>query len=113
MLKVKGTTVTHTRGDSAELLIGINIERSDGTKEPYTPEEGDVVRFALSDHYDDDNPLILKDIPIDTMLLQLEPEDTKGLEFGEYVYDVELTTADGYVDTFIERAKWKLTEEVE
>ena len=113
MLKVKGTTVTHTRGDTANLLVTIMKELPDGTKEPYIPEEGDEVRFALSDHYDDDNPLILKDIPIDTMVLHLDPEDTEPIEFGEYVYDIQLTTSDGYVDTFIERAKWKLTEEVE
>lgn len=113
MLKVKGTTVTHTRGDTANLLVTMMQELPDGSKEPYTPEEGDVVRFALSDHYDDENPLILKEIPIDSLILHLDPEDTEHLEFGDYVYDIELTTVDGDVDTFIERAKWKLTEEVE
>ena len=112
MLKVKGTTVTHTRGDTADLLVTMIKTLPDGSKEPYTPEEGDVVRFALSDHYDDETPLILKEIPIDTLVLHLDPEDTESLEFGEYVYDIELTNSDGDVDTFIERAKWKLTEEV-
>lgn len=113
MLKVKGTTVTHTRGDSADLLITIYKKLPDGTREPYTPEDGDEVRFAFSDHYDDAAPIILREIPIDTMVLHLDPEDTKDLPFGDYVYDIELTTSDGYVDTFIDRAKWKLTEEVE
>lgn len=113
MLKVKGTTVTHTRGDTANLKIGIFKETLGGEREPYIPEEGDVVRFALSDHYDDENPLILKEVPIDSLILHLDPEDTEPLEFGDYVYDIELTTVDGDVDTFIERAKWKLTEEVE
>ena len=113
MLKVKGTTVTHTRGDTADLLVTIRKENAEGEKEPYTPEEGDVVRFALSDHYDDETPLILKEIPIDTMVLHLDPEDTKELPFGDYVYDTQLTTVDGDVYTFIERAQWKLTEEVE
>lgn len=113
MLKVKGTTVTHTRGDTANLKVTILKELPSGEKEPYIPEQGDVVRFAFSDHYDDDNPIIMKDIPIDTLILHLDPEDTEPLEFGDYVYDIELTTVDGDVDTFIERAKWKLTEEVE
>ena len=113
MLKVKGKKVTHTRGDTADLLVTILKEKPDGNKEPYIPEEGDEVRFALSDHYDDDNPLIMVDIPIDTMILHLDPEDTEPLEFGEYVFDCQLTTSDGYVDTFIDKGTWVLTEEVE
>lgn len=114
MLEVKGKTVTHTRGDSAELLITIYKKNPDGSRgDPYIPKEGDVIRFALSDHYDDDNPLIVKDIPIETMVLKIEPEDTEPLEFGDYVYDIQLTTSDGYVDTFIYKAKWVVSEEVE
>lgn len=113
MLKVKGTTVTHTRGDTANLQVRIFKKNQAGEREPYTPEAGDTVRFALSDHYDDETPLILKDIDIENLILHLDPEDTEPLPFGDYVYDIQLTTADGDVDTFIERAQWELTEEVE
>ena len=43
----------------------------------------------------DEKPLVVKDIPSDTMLLVLEPEDTKTLPFGKYVYDIQITYADG------------------
>jgi hypothetical protein len=46
------------------------------------------------------------------MILHLEPDDTKGLGFGEYVYDVELTFANGDVDTFINNARFSLVPEV-
>ena len=46
------------------------------------------------------------------MILTLNPEDTKHLPFGKYVYDIELTKATGEVDTFITKAILKLTEEV-
>ena len=62
---------------------------------------------------DDTECLILRDIPIDTMMLVLNPEDTKELEFGSYVYDIQLTKANGDVDTFITASKLKLTAEVE
>ena len=42
-----------------------------------------------------------KDIPVDTLTFTLSPEETKKLVYPEYVYDVELTHADGSVDTFI------------
>ena len=58
--------------------------------------------------------LILKDIPWDTLELRLDTEDTKHLEQpGDYVYDIQITLNDGTVDTFIERAKLKITEEVD
>ena len=60
----------------------------------------------------DETPLLIKEIPIDTMILTLNPEDTKHLPFGKYVYDIELTKATGEVDTFITKAILKLTEEV-
>lgn len=56
--------------------------------------------------------MILKQIPIDSMTLRIDPEDTKNLNFGTYVYDVELTTKDGIVDTFITPSSFKITEEV-
>lgn len=112
---LSGNAITLTRGDS--LLLKVNITQ-DG--EPYTPGSGDKVRFAVKHRtlkedksdYTDETPLILKDIPTDTMLLQLDPEDTKDLAFGKYVYDIEITFPDGYVDTFITRESFKLTEEV-
>lgn len=107
--KVKKNTIFLTRGDTFKAHLTIN--NPDGTE--YTPQEGDTVRFALKADIEDKECLILRDIPIDTMLLILNPEDTKGLEFGSYVYDIQLTKANGDVDTFITASKLKLTAEVD
>ena len=80
--------------------------------EPYTPVNGDKVRFALKQSYSSNKVLIHKSIPIDTLILYLAPSDTKKLKFGNYVYDIEITFANGDVDTFI-RGEFKLEEEVE
>lgn len=106
---VSGTTITLTRGDTFVATIAIN--QFDG--QPYTPVEGDSVRFAMKSSYADIKPLLVKDIPITTMLLVLEPEDTADLTFGKYVYDIQLTTADGVVSTFIAKAIIRITEEVD
>ena len=112
MVDVKGTTITITRGDSA--IIGVQIYNSDGTE--YVPVEGDSIRFAVKKNYSDVEPLILKDIPISSMEFVLMPEDTKELDSGpirgKYKYDIELTRADGMVDTFIPRADFIVLEEV-
>ena len=105
---VNGTTITLTRGDT--LIINITINNPDGTF--YTPVTGDKIRFAMKSKYEDPIPLIKKDIPIDTLTLRLDPEDTKDLPFGIYVYDIQITKATGEVDTFITKSKFKLTEEI-
>lgn len=101
-------------GDTVPLVTFvalISITKQDGT--PYVPNDGDKVRFAMKAKYEDPEPLVVKDIPIDTLTLTLHPEDTKDLSFGKYVYDIQLTKADGTVDTFITKATIKITEEVD
>ena len=107
--KVKKNTIYLTRGDTFKAHLTINYP--DGSV--YTPKEGDSIRFALKENIEDEECLIWRDIPIDTMLLVLYPGDTKELEFGNYVYDIQLTKANGNVDTFITASKLKLTAEVE
>lgn len=105
---VSGTTITLTRGDSFIAEISI----TDQDNKPYIPVTGDSVRFAMKASYEDAEPLLVKNVPVDTMKLVLDPEDTKHLAFGKYVYDIELTKATGEVDTFITKAMFKITEEV-
>lgn len=107
--KVQRNTIYLTRGDTFKAHL--SIKNPDGTE--YIPKEGDSIRFALKEDVEDEECLILRDIPIDTMLLIIYPEDTKPLEFGNYVYDIQLTKANGDVDTFITASKLKLTAEVE
>ena len=112
---INGTDITMTRGDT--LKVSVSLTR-DG--ETYTPVEGDVIRFAVKSpkmfcdkgEFVDDAPRILKDIPISTMTLVLDPADTKSMDFGTYVYDMEITFADGTVDTFITESKFRLKPEV-
>lgn len=116
--KIEDTKVFLTRGDTFQATI--TIYKDDTESEVYTPEEGDVIRFALkrskmnsgNREFVDKTPLILKEIPIDTLILEIEPEDTKNLDFGTYTYDIELTTTDGIVSTFIADATLVLTPEV-
>lgn len=104
---INGNAISLTRGDS--LILHVNVMQND---EPYVPQEGDVIRFALKKNVNDENVLILKEIDLSSMQLIIEPEDTKELPYGTYKYDIELTTVGGFVDTFIGPANFKITEEV-
>lgn len=109
MVKVTGTTIEMTRGDSAFFDVG--LETADG--EPYVPEDGDTIKFTVKSGYKDNTPVIEKYVNMETMRLELKPEDTKQLLMPfTYVYDMELTKADGTVDTFIDKAKLIISEEV-
>ena len=106
---ISGNNIIMTRGDT--LKTKLKIKDSDGKE--YIPIEGDSIRFALKRKHNDAKPCILKDIPVDTCILYLEPQDTKCLpQPSEYVYDIQITMNDGTVDTFI-TGKLNITQEVE
>lgn len=110
MVSVVNNTITLVRGDTVE--IPVTIRTRDGEK--YIPSEGDVVRFALKDGYGDDVPVLIhKVLPNDSLILRLESCETKEIMAKKkpYVYDVELTTANGYVDTVV-RGVVNVLEEV-
>ena len=107
--RVRNNAIYLTRGDTFRAILTITYP--DGSV--YTPKEGDQIRFALKESVEDEECLIWRDIPIDTMMLVIYPGDTKELDFGTYVYDIQLTKANGDVDTFITASKFKITAEVE
>ena len=112
---IQSNKISLTRGDTLNCQVGIILDES-----PYSPTSGDVVKFYLKRSmmnpsktaYADSKPLIEKTIPNDTMILHLNPADTKSLPFGDYVYDCEITFANGDKDTFINNASFVLLPEV-
>lgn len=100
--RVNGTDIHITRGDTGYFTFTPYVVDSSGERSIYQPQPGDSIRFAmkkkLSDRYE---VLLYKDVDIDTFTLKLEPEDTSQFKFGNYYYDVQLTTALGDVDTYI------------
>ena len=88
--------ITLTRGDTG--IFNISLQNQKG--KPYIPQEGDSLRFALSEDFGKE-PVVVKNIPIDTCTLELEPNDTKDLKFKKYRYDVQFTSAIGRVSTII------------
>lgn len=107
MFTVDGNVVHLVRGDTFKAKV--DIKTAEG--EEYTPASRDSVRFALKKSSKDSKPKILKGIPNDTLILQLEPSDTKPLAFGLYYYDIEITLADGTVDTFIPWSEFYIEKE--
>ena len=110
MLRIDNNyNISLTRGDTG--LFTIVLVDKDGSE--YIPAEGSKLRFAMSTKFYSTRQevLIYKDIDINTMQLEIEPEDTKDLKPTTYKYDIELTDEVGHVSTVV-MATFKITEEV-
>ena len=115
--KVENNKIFLTRGDSFETTITMAYA---GSSSAYTPQPGDVITFALKEarmtpgnqDFVNKTPLISKTIPNETLLLSIEPADTKNLKFGNYKYDVEIVFENGKVCTFIDDEDFFITPEV-
>lgn len=98
--------ITLVRGDTLKVQIEIIVD-----DEIYTPNANDIIRFAMKQSYSSSTVLLEKIIPNDTLVLKLNSSDTKRLTFDKYVYDIEITFANGDVDTFI-RGEIELLPEI-
>lgn len=92
MQKVRNNAIYAIRGDT--LIFQIDLTKDDGTK--YTPG--------------DKEPIISKTAA--KGVIKILPAETEGLDYGTYVYDIQLTTADGTVDTVVPPHPFVLEEEV-
>lgn len=112
MLKIEGTTIRLTRGDTARLDLTI----SDTTGKGYTFQQGDAVVLTVKTSADavDEALLKLEYIDMEKTLVEilLKPEDTKDLSFDTYWYDVELRTAAGEIYTVVSYSKFVICKEV-
>ncbi len=111
----KHNNITLTRGDSMTLTVKLlkRSSSSPSTLEPYIPEPGETLRFAVSKKFKGNSGYelkISKDIPIDTLTFTCTPEET-DIDYRTYNYDIEITHLDGSVDTFIS-GKLTITGEV-
>ena len=86
-----------TRGDTVKIRVSLKYRQ---TGNDYTPQAGDEITFTAVNAIQK-SLNIVKTIPIDTLLLTLNPDDTKTLPSGLYLFDVQLTYANGDIDTFI------------
>ena len=93
MFTIKDNIIKLTRGDTA--LFEIAITNSEG--EPYELQEGDVVDFTVKNFAIGEQPLIQKR----GTTVQLQWSDTTELPFGNYLFDVQVTFANGDRDTII------------
>jgi len=110
-MKVDGNNITMTRGDSE--TISIFCRNEDLTLVPLVT--GDIIYFTVKANMYKEIITLQKIITIFTdgkAIVIIAPLDTKELEFRSYVYDVQLTKADGTVSTIIPPSTFTIGGEV-
>ncbi|MBO7734447.1 MAG: hypothetical protein J6S67_17915 [Methanobrevibacter sp.] len=103
----ENNNITLTRGDSASISVG--LKNPDGSA--YTLQTGDVLFFTVKYNCITEDIIIQKDISTDA-IINIIPSDTAALLYGEYFYDVQLTKANGEVNTVIPPRDFIVAKEV-
>lgn len=110
-MKVNGSNLTMIRGDSESIVLSL---KRDDVIIPFN--QGDTVYFTVKRRYSTEDITLQKIITEfnedGNCIIEIEPEDTKELEFRSYVYDIQLTDSNGRVTTIIPCSKFVIAEEV-
>lgn len=93
-----------TRGDT----LNLHVELADANGSEWPLAKGDTIAWTVKKTTHDKKALISKTGQDVTIL----PADTSSLEYGGYVYDVQLTTAEGEVHTVVKPSAFNVCEEV-
>lgn len=107
MFYVSGTNISLTRGDSATLSV--DLKTQDG--EAYALDEGDTLVLTVK-RSPNDEEIVLQLYADGEGVFTFLPSATEGLAFGNYRYDIQLTTSAGEVYTVIPVSGFTLLEEV-
>lgn len=88
-----------TRGDTG--LFSVTLYDAEGAE--YIPTEGETLTFYLLKKDCDDltEAILVKDIPINTMQLELTASDTRALQKGSYPYRIRIIDTLGHEWTVV------------
>ena len=110
-MQIKGTNMTMIRGDSETIFVSME----DAENEKVAFKTGDTLRMTIKDSLKSAVNILQKvitEFEYWNAIIILTPEDTKDLRVKEYIYDVQLTRADGTVSTIIKPSKFTIEGDV-
>ena len=105
MFKIANNTIQITRGDTGIFTLALT---SAGQPYDYTDDQ---VLFTVKRNVNTTEIVFQKTVLYGENVT-IEPQDTASLNYGNYVYDVQVTTASGVVDTVITPSAFVVLPEV-
>ena len=101
MFKIDGNNLYLTRGDTA--YLSVNIGGNDRVIKNMTLS---VKKNVVDTDY------AFQLTAADNGIFMFQPEDTKDLEYGKYVYDIQITTEYNEIFTIVEKSNLYIKDEV-
>lgn len=108
---VEGTNIRMIRGDTESICIG--MRNTQGEIVPF--EQGDTVYFTVKTSTSSSERIVQKVVTqfVDGVaFIVLQPDDTRGLQARPYIYDIQVTRADGVVKTIVPPSRFCLVGDV-
>lgn len=109
-MKIWGNSISLTKGDTEEFTVW---QTKEDVHVPFA--SGDTVYFTVKTSTNTTSKILQKVITnfIDgKAVVRLEHEETEIINVGNYVYDIQVTSANGTVKTIVKPAKFTVTPEV-
>lgn len=110
-MEINETNISMIRGDSE--TITVYCEDNNGAKVNF--ETGDTIYLTVKQSVNSERKILQKIITEfvnGEAIIEIFPEDTKDFSFRAYVYDIQLTRADGTVTTIIPPSDFVIEGEV-
>ena len=104
--KIRRNRIQLVRGDTFRAKLTLK----DKAGNIYIPSADDEVLFTVKRNALTNQILVQK--RVENSEVVLEPSDTENLDFGSYVYDVQVVLANGNKDTVIQANIFELLPEV-
>ena len=102
-----------TRGDDA--YLDLELRQQVFPYDIYEFSKGDsavlTVRKSRESDVDENNPILIQ-LPLIDGRFHISPDDTESLDFGNYTYDVQITFANGMINTVIGPNVFRILPEV-
>ena len=100
-------TIELTRGDIAPFTVEILTDQG----EAYHMQEGDTLTLSVKQRLSAQQYTLQKVVK-GSADITIEPADTAGLAFGDYIYDVQLDTETSKPYTVVQLATFRILPEV-
>lgn len=104
--KIKRNRIQLVRGDTFRAKLTLQ----DKAGNIYIPTADDEILFTVKRNVSAKEPLL--QVEVFGGIVYLRPSDTENLAFGSYVYDVQVTLANGDKDTVIKANIFEVLPEV-
>lgn len=114
-IRNKNIVLSMVRGDTEGLLVKVIQKDSNGKITNIPLVNGDKVYFTVKKSSRDEEFLfqvVETSFENGEAIISIYPYDTKDLDFGTYVYDIQVTFANGTIRTVVPKSDFIITDEV-